>query len=55
MYLLKYCTEYLFDAGREVGFEADLDNKSIIKNKTIFWENALKKHFSTLSWSINME
>ena len=27
---------YLFEAGREVGLEPDLDNKSIIKNKTKF-------------------
>ena len=47
--------EYLFEAGREVGLEPDLDNMSIIKNKTNFRENVLKKHFSPLSWSINME
>ena len=45
----------LFAAGREVGLEPDLDNLSIIENKYNFRENVLKKHFSPLSWSINME
>ena len=40
--------ENLFEAGREVGLEPDLDNKSIIKNKTNFRENVLKKHFFSL-------
>ena len=40
--------EYLFEAGREVGLEPDLDNMSIIKNKTNFRENVLKKHFFSL-------
>ena len=40
--------QYLFEGGREVGLEPDLDNKSIIKNKTNFRENVLKKHFFSL-------